>query len=312
MIEMKRIINFKTIGVFVLLSVTLIVRSQGDPNFRQNQLNVLQLNPAQAGASVHSEIICYAANQWISMPGAPKTYLASANFNVLNNFGIGATLMGDQYGPVNMSKGEVSLAYHLKLNKKWKLGVGLKMGVTYTTVNLSELTIINPNDPYMNGILRSGINWNAGFGGLLYSKRFYLGYSMPNVSKTSFLNRDMNMFVDSRFGHIAYAGATLPLSQQVDFRPNVVYRQINGTPLNIEANTIFTFNKKIDVGLTFQYNASVGAIFGTQLRNYLYLGYGYSYPISQLNRITFQSHEIALRYRFMNKSERSTNPRYFI
>jgi type IX secretion system PorP/SprF family membrane protein len=305
-------INFKTLGLLAILSINNLVSAQGDPNFRQNQLNVLQLNPAQAGAGVNSEIICYAANQWINMPGAPKTYLTSANFNVLNNFGIGATVMGDQYGPVNMSKGEINLAYHLKLNEKWKLGVGMKMGVTYTTVNLGELTIIDPNDPYMVGTLRSGINWNAGFGGLLYSKRFYLGYSMPNVSKTSFLNHDMTLFVDTKYGHIAYIGGTVPLSEKVELRPNLVYRQIKGTPLNVEANTIFTFDKKFDFGLTFQYNASVGAIAGMQIRDYLYLGYAYSYPISQLNRVTMQSHEIALRYRFLNKCERTTNPRYFI
>ncbi len=309
---MKKMINIKSLGLIALLSINNIVSAQGDPNFRQNQLNVLQLNPAQAGAGVHSEIVCYASNQWINMPGAPKTYLSSANFNVLENFGIGATVMGDQYGPVNMSKGEISLAYHLKLNQKWKLGVGMKMGVTYTTVNLGELLIIDPNDPYMVGTLRSGINWNAGFGGLLYSKRFYLGYAMPNVSKTSFLNHDMTLFVDSKYGHIAYMGGTVPLGENVEIRPNIVYRQIKGTPLNVEVNNIFTFDKTYDFGITYQVNASVGAIAGMQIRDYLYLGYAYSYPINQLNRVTMQSHEVALRYRFLNKSERSTNPRYFI
>ena len=309
---MKKMINIKSLGLIALLSINNIVSAQGDPNFRQNQLNVLQLNPAQAGAGVHSEIVCYASNQWINMPGAPKTYLSSANFNVLENFGIGATVMGDQYGPVNMSKGEISLAYHLKLNQKWKLGVGMKMGVTYTTVNLGELLIIDPNDPYMVGTLRSGINWNAGFGGLLYSKRFYLGYAMPNVSKTSFLNHDMTLFVDSKYGHIAYMGGTVPLGENVEIRPNIVYRQIKGTPLNVEVNNIFTFDKTYDFGITYQFNASVGAIAGMQIRDYLYLGYAYSYPINQLNRVTMQSHEVALRYRFLNKSERSTNPRYFI
>lgn len=305
-------INFKTLGLIAILSINNIVSAQGDPNFRQNQLNVLQLNPAQAGAGVHSEIVCYASNQWINMPGAPKTYLTSANFNVLNNFGIGATVMGDQYGPVNMSKGEINLAYHLKLNEKWKFGIGMKMGVTYTSVNLGDLEIIDPNDPYMVGTLRSGINWNAGFGGLLYSKRFYLGYSMPNVSRTSFLNHDMTLFVDTKYGHIAYIGGTVPLGEKVELRPNVVYRQIKGTPLNIEANSIFTFDKTYDFGITYQYNASVGAIAGMQIRDYLYLGYAYSYPINQLNRVTMQSHELALRYRILNKCERTTNPRYFI
>lgn len=309
---MKNMINFKKLGFFTLLSISNFVSAQGDPNFRQNQLNILQLNPAQAGAGVHSEIVCYASNQWVNMPGAPKTYLTSANFNVLKNFGLAATVMGDQYGPVNMTKGEVNLAYHLQLNQKWKLGVGLKMGVSNTTVNLGELITIDPNDPYMNGILRTGINWNAGFGGLLYSKKFYLGYSMPNVSKTSFLNHDMTMFIDTKFGNIVYLGGTIPLNSSVELRPNMVYRQIKGTPLNLEANAIFSFKKMMDFGVSYRYQNSVGAIAGLQIKEYLYLGYAFSYPVNQLNRVTTQSHEVALRYRFLNRLDRSTNPRYFL
>lgn len=309
---MKNMINFKKLGFFTLLSISNFVSAQGDPNFRQNQLNILQLNPAQAGAGVHSEIVCYASNQWVNMPGAPKTYLTSANFNVLKNFGLAATVMGDQYGPVNMTKGEVNLAYHLQLNQKWKLGVGLKMGVSNTTVNLGELITIDPNDPYMNGVLRTGINWNAGFGGLLYSKKFYLGYSMPNVSKTSFLNHDMTMFIDTKFGNIVYLGGTIPLNSSVELRPNMVYRQIKGTPLNLEANAIFSFKKMMDFGVSYRYQNSVGAIAGLQIKEYLYLGYAFSYPVNQLNRVTTQSHEVALRYRFLNRLDRSTNPRYFL
>ena len=122
----------------------------------------------------------------------------------------------------------------------------------------------------------------------------------------------MTMFIDSRFGHIVYTGATLPLSNKIDFRPNVVYRQITGTPLNLEANSIFSFNKTYDFGISYQHKASVGAIAGMQVKEYLYLGYAYSYPINELNRVSMQSHELALRYRFLNKSERATNPRYFL
>lgn len=309
---MKKMINFKTICVVALLSINNIVNAQGDPNFRQNQLNILQLNPAQAGAVPHSEIICYAANQWINMPGAPKTFLTSGNFNLGQNFGIGATILGDQYGPVNMTKTELSLAYHLKINQDWKLGFGLKMGVTNTTINLSELTIIDPNDPYMVGTLRSGINWSAGFGSVLYSKRYYLGYAMPNVSKTSFLNHDMTLFVDTKYGHIVYAGGTFPYKEHIEFRPNAVYRYIKGTPLNVEANTIITYDKTYDFGISYRFRTSLGVIAGMQVRDYLYLGYAYNFPTNLLNRVTMQSHELALRYRIKGKSERSTNPRYFI
>ena len=186
------------------------------------------------------------------------------------------------------------------------------MDVSYMTVNLGELVTIDPNDPYMKGILRTGINFNAGFGGLIYSKKFYAGYSMPNVAKTNFLNRNMTNFVDTRFGHIAYAGGTFALNENVDIRPNAVFRSIKGTPFNLDLNTVFTFNKNFDFGISCQVKSSIGAIVGLQMRDHLYLAYSYSFPTNKLNQVTIQSHELALRYRIINKSDRSVNPRYFI
>jgi type IX secretion system PorP/SprF family membrane protein len=309
---MKKNISYTLIRLIVFSLLCSHVHAQGDPNFRQNQLNILQLNPAQAGSNPYSEVICFASNQWLGIPGAPKTFLTSGNFNIRNNFGIGATILGDESGPVNLTKAEISLAYHLKLSDKWKLALGLKMGVTNMTVNLNELIIINQDDPIMKGVLRTGINFNAGFGGLIYSKKYYVGFSVPSIASTNFLNRDMSQFVDTRFGTIIYAGGTFNLDNKFQLRPNIVYRNIKGTPLNLDFNALLTYNKKFDIGLTHQFKASLGTIVGIQATDNLYLAYSYTYPINSLNYVTFQSHELALRYRITKKSVRPVNPRYFI
>jgi type IX secretion system PorP/SprF family membrane protein len=309
---MKIKLSHSLVRLFVFSLFSAQLYAQGDPNFRQNQLNILQLNPAQAGSNPYSELICFASNQWLGIPGAPKTFLTSGNFNIRNNFGLGATILGDENGPVNLTRAEVSLAYHLKLTDKWKFALGVKMGVTNMTVNLNELTIINQEDPLMKGILRTGINFNAGFGGLFYSKKYYLGFSVPNVASTKFLNRDMSEFVDTRFGQIIYVGGTFKLDEKLQLRPNIVYRSIKGTPLNLDFNALLTYNKKFDIGLTHQFRASLGTILGMQTTDNLYLAYSYTYPINSLNLVTFQSHELALRYRIIKKSERPVNPRYFI
>lgn len=309
---MKKNLSYNFVRLIVISMLCSQVHSQGDPNFRQNQLNILQLNPAQAGSNPYSELICFASNQWLGIPGAPKTFLTSGNFNIKNNFGIGATILGDENGPVNLTKAEINLAYHLKLTDQWKLSLGVKMGVTNMTVNLNELLIINKEDPFMKGVLRTGINFNAGFGGLIYSKKYYFGFSIPSVASTSFLNHDMSRFVDTRFGQIIYAGATFKLNEKIDLRPNIVYRNIKGTPLNLDFNALLTYNKKFDIGLTHQYLASLGTILGIQTTDNLYLAYSYTFPINSLNLVTFQSHELALRYRITKKSVRPVNPRYFI
>jgi hypothetical protein len=122
----------------------------------------------------------------------------------------------------------------------------------------------------------------------------------------------MSEFVDTRFGQIIYVGGTFKLDEKLQLRPNIVYRSIKGTPLNLDFNALLTYNKKFDIGLTHQFRASLGTILGMQTTDNLYLAYSYTYPINSLNLVTFQSHELALRYRIIKKSERPVNPRYFI
>lgn len=286
--------------------------TQGDPNFRQNQFNILMLNPAQAGANSYSEISALAVNQWVGIPGAPKTYTASGNFKVMDNFGVGVALLGDQYGPVNLTRSDINLAYHLKLSENWKFGLGIRMSISNTAVNLTELNTIVDNDPYMQSNLRTGLAFNAGFGGLLYSKKFYAGFAMPQLAKTNFLNSNMTNFVDTRKGFIAYVGGCFKLNNRLDLRPNVVSRYVSGTPFNLDVNTILSFNKNFDFGVTYQWQSGLGAIVGYDIKQKFYVGYSFSYPVNQLNRVTTQTHELALRFRFPQKSNRSQSPRFFI
>lgn len=309
---MKNTMIFNGVVAITFCLSAFLTFAQGDPSYRQNQFNIMMLNPAQAGANSYSDISTLAVNQWVGIPGAPKTYTASGNFKVMENLGVGVALLGDQYGPVNLTKTDVNLAYHLKLSEKWKFGLGIKMSVSNTTVNLTELTTIQQNDPYMQSNLRTGIAFNAGFGGLLYSKKFYAGFAMPRLAKTNFLNSNMTNFVDTRKGFIAYVGGCFTLNNRLDLRPNVVTRYVSGTPFNLDINTILSYNKNFDFGVTYQLQSGLGAIVGYDIKQKFYVGYSYSYPVNKLNRSTRQTHEVALRFRFSQKSNRSQSPRFFI
>lgn len=305
--------NFlKATLVITSVCLSFISQSQGDPSYRQNQFNIMMLNPAQAGANSYSDISTLASNQWIGMPGAPVTYLASGNFKVFNNFGIGASVLADKFGPVKLTKVDLNLAYHLQLSKNWKLGVGLKLSTSDTYVDMSEIETIAANDPTMMTNLRTGFALNGGYGVVLYNKKFYVGFSQPRIGKTSFLNQDMTKFVDTRSGFVTYIGGNIKLNDKIDFRPNVVARYVKNTPFNLDINTILTFGKVLDLGISYQVAAGLGMIMGYEFNQKFYVGYSYSYPINNLNRVTTQSHEIAMRYRFPEKSTRVQSPRFFL
>ena len=115
----------KTNSIIVALGIVIAsFQALGqDPNYRQNQFNALMLNPAQAGANSYNDISTLANAQWGGFKGAPKTMTLSGNFNILKNFGLGATLLQDELGPVKTTQFSINGAYHLKLSNTWRLSL---------------------------------------------------------------------------------------------------------------------------------------------------------------------------------------------
>ncbi len=295
----------------MLLSISNFF-GQSDPSFRQNQFNAMQLNPAQTGSNDRNEINVLTMDSWAGIDGAPKTTTASGNFNATNRLGVGFVALSDQIGPVKTVRVGVSSAYHLPLSKRWKMSIGLNGMVSNMTVDLPSLSTTVSNDPHMMSMLNTGAQLRAGWGILVYHKKFFFGVSQPTLGKVRFMNNNMTKFVQSQT-FIAYAGAEIPMNKQWSFRPNVVYRYITNMPTYLDIATVFTYGKKLDLGLSYQVLGSIGAVVGLEINKTLYIGYAYSYPTTALSSFTSQSHELALRVRF-GKSKSTfgfQNPRFF-
>jgi hypothetical protein len=56
---------------------------------------------------------------------------------------------------------------------------------------------------------------------------------------------------------------------------------------------------------------SVGAIVGVNIKDRFYIGYSYAYPLNALNKVSIQSHELALRLKFNKAVRTADSPRFF-
>jgi hypothetical protein len=121
----------------------------------------------------------------------------------------------------------------------------------------------------------------------------------------------MNLFVENRGGYVGYVGGNIKLGSAVTWRPNVVGRYMKGLPYTIDCNMIFTHKVGLDFGASYQVNSAIGGIVGYDFGNKFYVGYSYTFPLSNLNTVTIQSHELALRYKFNNSASRCQGPRFF-
>jgi type IX secretion system PorP/SprF family membrane protein len=306
---MKTIIN----TVFSVLAITFIsvnVIAQADPSYRNNQFNILMLNPAQSGANNYNDVSVLASKSLVGFTGAPRTLTASGSFRILDNVGLGLTAVNDQIGPMITTGGAVNLAYHLKLDKQWRLAVGIKASVSNLTVDLPSL-ITTQDDPSMKTVLSSGIQAGTGWGALLYSKSSYFGIAQPNILKRGFQNVNMADYVNAQ-GIVAYTGTTLRVNNDFSFRPSMVVRYVETYPLYTNLNAMFTYRSKFDIGVNYELGSNIGITTGLEVDKKLYIGYSYNIPTTSMNRISMQAHEIVLRLKLNNQYGMSfQGPRFF-
>lgn len=306
---MKTIIN----TVFSTLAITFIsvnVIAQADPSYRNNQFNILMLNPAQAGANAYDDVSVLASKSMVGFTGAPRTVTASGSFRILDNVGLGLTAINDQIGPMITTGGAINLAYHLKLDKQWRLAVGIKASVANLTVDLPSL-ITTQDDPSMKTVLSSGIQAGTGWGALLYSKSTYFGLAQPNILKRGFQNVNMADYVNAH-GIVAYTGTTLRVNNDYTFRPSMVVRYVETYPLYTNINAMFTYRSKFDIGVNYELGSNIGLTTGLEVDKKLYIGYSYNIPTTSMNRISMQAHEIVLRLKLNNQYGMSfQGPRFF-
>jgi len=306
---MKSIIAQLTV-VLVISSVST-VSAQTLPGFRQYRFNALVLNPAQAGANDFSDVSVLGTQYWVGMPGAPQTATISGNFKVFDNFGIGADVISDNTGPAKSTNVDLMGAYHLKLGSKWKLSAGLKLSAINHSVITSELATYTSDDPDMMEDLSTGLSFNAGFGFLAYSKNLFVGFSMPRVASLRFDRMDMSNFVDDKGGYLAYGGGVININDQFQLRPSLLGLFGYGGPAVIDLNVTSTIKNLIDLGVSYQWKGNIGAIIGINIKEKIFVGYSYFYPINSLNRVSIQSHELALRLKFNKKIKTADTPRFF-
>jgi hypothetical protein len=129
------------------------------------------------------------------------------------------------------------------------------------------------------------------------------------------MNVDMQQYVDRR-GFIAYGGASFDIASSWEFRPSIVSRYIPTYPLLLDVNAMFTYDSDYDFGINYQLMNSLGLVLGYNLGDQMSFGYAYSFPTSELNRISFQSHEFVIKIRILNQggsgsTRSSQSPRFF-
>lgn len=290
-----------------LLLLALIVLGVGQaqqlPQLTQYQLNDYVINPAVAGSRPYFEFRSGHRSQWVGINDAPRTYVFSVATPIAENMGVGALLYTDVVGPTRRAGIQGSYAYHLKFTDKLKLGLALSGGLVQYEIDGSKITFHDPGDPVIDDQIRRDMVFDAKFGFHLYTDRFWLGATAPQLLQNdlAWLQSKDASLSKLEDHYYATAGYRFGVIDDLDITPSVLVKYVDPVPVKIDASIMFTYQDMFWLGGTWRSEDALAAMFGATVGQGFQFGYSYDMTTTALQQYANGSHEIMLGIRIDKK-----------
>lgn len=303
--------HFITLLFFVGLFFALpSVQAQQDSQYTQYMYNTHSVNPGYAGSRGSLSIMGVYRNQWVGLEGAPKTLNFAMHSPIgVKGVGLGLGVTSEKIGPSDESVVTADFSYTIPLENELKLAFGLKGGLSIWNLDPSKLNIFNPNDYSLKQENTSSPVIGMGF--YLYTPKWYIGLSSPNVLETEYYD-DIQVSVASEKTHIYLIGGyVFTLNPNLKLKPAVLAKAVVGAPMALDFSANALINEALTLGLAYRLDAAVSALAGFQISDQLMIGYAYDYDTTSLGNYNSGSHEVFLRFELGTRLKAKVNPRFF-
>lgn len=302
--------------VLLLFGVTMKLLAQQDAMYSQYIFNGLIINPAYAGMHEMLSATLLYRNQWVNIPGAPKTEMLSIDAPLRNQkVGLGLNIEFDKIGVTSHSGIEGVYSYKIKFVKS-TLSFGIQAGLGISNSNFTSVAYTDggqSDEAFQNN--SQDVLPNFGFGMYYYTDRFYAGFSVPQIAGRSIqkaiLGNSEAAHLDLANHYFINAGCLFNLSPDLKLKPSILLKYVNGAPLEMDINGVLWFYDILALGASYRSLASVNILAQVRITNQLYFGYAYEYATTQLSSFSSGSHEIMLQYFFDFSRAKIVTPRYF-
>ena len=283
--------------------------------FTQYMFNQIAVNPGYAGSGEVANATVLNRQQWVGMEGAPRTFAITANTPISKiDCGLGLSLITDKIGPTQQTGFFLDYAYHLKVSKKGKLGMGIKAGFTHYKANFQDIQTTTANDVAFSQNIDGDVKANFGVGFFYYTKDFYAGFSVPKLLKSdlttgsSVTNEKLSV---SERHYYFIVGNVFDLNEKLKFRPSALAKINKGTPMQIDLTANFILLEKFWLGAMYRIGNAFGFIAQIQLIKSLRVGYAYDITTTHLKKYNSGTHEIMVSFDFFTGKNKIRSPRYF-
>lgn len=305
--------RIKTLSLLVLFFVLCLnANAQFDPMFTQYMNNEMFINPAYTGTrGVMATTLLY-RDQWVGITGSPKTQTFSIHTPLGEKNGLGMSVMNESIGITHILRANGNYSYRIQTGYRSNLAFGLMGSIIQYRENMDELVLINPNDHIYLPNTPSLIAPNAGFGTFFYTRKFYVGFSIPRLIKNSI--RDAKVFnsASPRDWHFYLTSAYVSeINENFKLKSSIMIKEVYGAPMQAELALHGLFGDIWWLGASYRTGDAISAITGFQLSRQLRVFYSYDYALTKLHSYSSGSHEITIGYDFTYRKRRIASPRLF-
>lgn len=296
--------------------IVFTAQAQYEPQFTQYFNNEQFINPAYAGSRGYAATSLLYRDQWVGIEGAPKT--GTFGFHApfaQDKMGLGICMLNERIAVTNQTAVFLNYAYHLKATENSTLSFGLQGGLINVKEELTDLIIIDPNDPEFANDIPNKLMPNFGFGTYYHTDKFYAGFSMPRFLKNQIdpttLKNVSNKVNIHDWHYYLYSAYVFDASEGVKCKPSVMIKAVQGAPAVADINFNVLFKEMFWVGVSYRTSDAVALLTQYQLTKQLRFGYSYDYALTDLSQYTGGTHEFTIGYDFSFDKAKIVTPRYF-
>ncbi|MGY6558610.1 MAG: PorP/SprF family type IX secretion system membrane protein [Nitritalea sp.] len=318
------------LSVYLLMPLLLLLAfptaAQQLPQFSQYLFNPIHVNPAYAGYKAEGYAQGTFRDQWSSFPGAPRTLSFSADFSANEGrMGMGLSVFHDEIGPTANSQLTATYAYRIQVGEKQFLSAGLSAGLGSYQLR-AAFNAFDPDDPDIPGQDMQAFTPLMHLGIFYHSEYFFGGISAYNLLAQSTLQRQEFQLALADPHFFLLLGGLIPLHPDVQLKPSILIREVQGAPLHFDLNALFLLKSRVWVGGSYRSNVRAGkenlsptlnrrnavaAIVEVFISDGLRLGYAYDHNLNALSDLRFNSHEVSLGIYLSPKNIQIRDSRWF-
>ncbi|MDA3779636.1 MAG: type IX secretion system membrane protein PorP/SprF [Bacteroidales bacterium] len=324
---LKKILFFS----FIML-IWFAARSQQMPLYSQYMMNKFLINPAFAGSKGFTSFNLTARQQWLGFENAPMTQAISGQTRILKTshisksrsirkrlkkrrpsgrVGIGGYMFNDRNGIVNRTGLQLTYAYHIFI-KDGQLSFGVSGTGYQFSIDKSDIILHDvQSDPLVDGTKSTMYVPDANVGIYYSYNPFYVGVSANQLFQSALKFGSDNSFADYKMlrEYNFMAGYRYDMENDFEIEPSLLIKTSENFNIQADINVKAYYKRDYWLGFSYRTGNAIITMVGVKVDK-LYFGYAFDYSLSDIQKISYGSHEIMIginlgdnsrRYRWLNR-----------